>query len=379
MKKRFSSTVACSGAADTEQRVSERDNRAPTARASLRPLVSSVGPFIGSLALLVSTIVATSTAIQVASQSEVGAETVGQAIVAAAQGIQSQAYPQESFSSAAYIYCFGGGTTTGASSGKTDPYTDGSYSNCGDIGRVGFDCRGLALYAVYQGTGDAVTLPTSTAQAQYSDASSYEGSYISLSSVETGDLVFFGSSSSNIEHVGMVVSGTGSSAEIISAVSENYGIATETVQWFEGEFNWVGAVAIPGVDSSGGSGSPPPDGVSEESPAMVLNQASNFDLDLVQGPEYSLDGYWDTIGQSWSGPQTVAGADTTYSAPAMVLNQSTNFVMAAVEGPNNSLDVYWQTIGQSWNGPAQFSRRQHDLFGPGDGAEPDQQLHHAYG
>jgi cell wall-associated NlpC family hydrolase len=172
----------------------------------------------------------------------------GQAIVAAAQSIQSQSYPQQSFSSAHYIYCFDGGTTSGATAGGNDAEgSDGSYSNCNSIGRTGFDCRGLTLYAVYQGTGGAVSLPTSTAGAQYSEASSYGGSYISLSALQPGDLVFFGSSSSAIDHVGIVVSGTGSSAEIISAISEHYGIATETIHWFQGEFSWVGAVAIPGV------------------------------------------------------------------------------------------------------------------------------------
>jgi len=185
-------------------------------------------------------------------------ETEGQAIVADAQGIQNQAYPQESFSSASYIYCWDGGTTTEATAGTNDPTGGGTptggsyYSNCNDISRVGFDCRGLALYAVYQGTNGTVTLPASTAQAQYSDASSYDGSFISLSSVQPGDLVFFGSSSSDIEHVGIVVSGTGSSASIISAISENYGITTETVHWFKGEFTWVGAVAIPNVGSTSG-------------------------------------------------------------------------------------------------------------------------------
>jgi hypothetical protein len=176
-----------------------------------------------------------------------GGGNVGPAIVSAAQGIQSQSFPQEAFASATYIYCFDGGTTSGANAGGADPDTDGSYSNCNSIGRVGFDCRGLVLYAVYQGTDGAVTLPTSTAGAQYSEASGYGGSYISLSAVQPGDLVFFGSSSSNIEHVGIVVSGTGTSAEIISAISEHYGITTETVQWFEGQFTWVGAVSIPGV------------------------------------------------------------------------------------------------------------------------------------
>lgn len=192
------------------------------------------------------------------------AETEGQAIVAAAQAIQGQSYPAESFSSAKYIYCFDGGTTTGATAGRPDPDPEGSYSNCNAIGRVGFDCRGLALYSVYQGTkegtGGAVTLPTSTAQAQYSDASSYGGSYISLSEVQPGDLVFFGSSSSDVEHVGIVVSGTGTSANIVSAINEEDGITTHTVHWFEGGFSWDGAVAIPGVGDTTGSGGREPNG-----------------------------------------------------------------------------------------------------------------------
>jgi hypothetical protein len=176
-----------------------------------------------------------------------GGTSRGQAIVAAAQAIQSQSYPQQPFSSAKYLYCFDGGTTTGASPGGTDPHPEGSYSNCNSIGRTGFDCRGLTLYSVYQGTSGAVTLPTATAGAQYAGASSYGGSYISLSALQPGDLVFFGSSSSAIDHTGIVVSGTGTSADIISAINEEDGISTHTIHWFEAAFSWVGAVAIPGV------------------------------------------------------------------------------------------------------------------------------------
>ena len=100
---------------------------------------------------------------------------------------------------------------------------EGGYSNSNPIGRIGFDRRGLALYSVYQGTGGAVTLPTSTVGAQYSDASIYGGSYISLSSLQPGDLVFFGSSSSAIDHVGIAVSGTGTSALIITRYQRNTG------------------------------------------------------------------------------------------------------------------------------------------------------------
>ncbi len=37
----------------------------------------------------------------------------------------------------------------------------------------------------------------------------------------------------------------------------------------------------------------------------------------------------------------------------MVLNQSSDFVEVVVQGPNNTLDDYWQTIGQPWYGPSQ--------------------------
>ncbi|MGO9898309.1 MAG: putative Ig domain-containing protein [Solirubrobacteraceae bacterium] len=188
------------------------------------------------------------------------AETEGQAIVAAAQNIANQSYQYSgsgpidsgsSFSSAKYIYCFDGGTTGGATAGGYDNLgTDGTYSNCNAIGRIGFDCRGLTLYAVFQGSGGAITLPTNTAGAQYSGAPGYGGSYISLSALQPGDLVFFGSSSSAIDHVGIVVSGTGTSAAIISAVSEKWGIETHTIAWFQAEFSWVGAVAVPGVGNS---------------------------------------------------------------------------------------------------------------------------------
>jgi hypothetical protein len=119
---------------------------------------------------------------------------------------------------------------------------------------------------VHQGSGGAVSLATesATAQTQYSDASSYGGSYISLSSVQPGDLVFSGSSASDVEHVGIVVSGTGSSALILSAIDEGDGITdtvsgqATTVGWFEGGsdgFAWTGAVAIPGVGNTTGGGS----------------------------------------------------------------------------------------------------------------------------
>ena len=256
------------------------------------------------------------------------AETEGQAIVAAAQGIQSQAYPQQSFSSAQYIYCFDGGTTTGATPGTNDsdpvgtPTGGSFYSNCNSIGRTGFDCRGLALYAVYQGSGGAITLPTADAQAQYSDASSYGGSDVSLSSIQPGDLVFFGGSTSDVEHVGIVVSGTGDSAEIVSAVDEGTGITTETVSWFLAGFSWAGAVAIPGVGNTIG-GAP-----------------SNGSFVQVSGSSaiYEIAGGAPLYVSSWS---AVGG-----SQPYTVVSQQQFDSLSAV--PSNGTFIRDEASGQIW-------------------------------
>jgi hypothetical protein len=282
------------------------------------------------------------------------AETEGEAIVAAAQGIQSQAYPAQSFSTAKYLYCFAGGTTTGASPGTADPDPEGSYSNCNSIGRTGFDCRGLTLYSVYQGTGGAVTLPTATAGAQYAGASSYGGSYISLAAVQPGDLVFFGSSASSIDHVGIVVSGTGSSALIISAINEEDGISSSvrgertTVHWFEHGSKWVGAVAIPGVGNTVGGHEPPPPPNSTR--GVVLDQASEQMFFFTEGAANSLEVRWNVAGQPWNGPQTVAESGTTYSDPAVVLDPASGQMFVYTEGPEHSLQVRWDEVGQPWVG-----------------------------
>lgn len=75
----------------------------------------------------------------------------------------------------------------------------------------GFDCSGL-MYYVFRQMG--ITLPrTASAQARV-------GTPVSLNSLQPGDLVFFGSSASNISHVA-VYSGNG---KIIHALNPSWGI-----------------------------------------------------------------------------------------------------------------------------------------------------------
>ena len=128
------------------------------------------------------------------------AETQGQAIVADANQYLGDAY------------CWDGGTLT-PSPGPThgdgngeEWYGGSAASGCNNSGPEasvqGFDCSGLAMVAVYEATG--IALPHSS-QAQ----STYGGTTISggLGNAEPGDLLFFGSSPSGIEHVGIYTGG----------------------------------------------------------------------------------------------------------------------------------------------------------------------------
>ena len=89
-----------------------------------------------------------------------------------------------------YPYSWGGGDDNGPTVGikqTISPY-------CDDRSVVGFDCSGLAKYAVYQGTGKSLY---HGAQSQYDNAPKR----LALADKQPGDLVFFGSSTSNIYHV----------------------------------------------------------------------------------------------------------------------------------------------------------------------------------
>lgn len=90
-----------------------------------------------------------------------------------------------------------------ASAQKGDPY------RAGGKGPTYFDCSGLTYYSYKQ---NGKMLP-GTAQGQYNKASK-----ISWGSRAKGDLVFFGTSPSNISHVGIYVG----EDKIVNANSSNY-------------------------------------------------------------------------------------------------------------------------------------------------------------
>ena len=106
-----------------------------------------------------------------------------------AQGIVDTALSQVG----QWPYAWGGGDD----SGPTYGVAMGQSPYCDDSGTLGFDCSGLAKYSVYQGTGWSIY---HKAQVQYTD-----GPHIELSQRKPGDLVFFGSSKSNIWHVAIYI------------------------------------------------------------------------------------------------------------------------------------------------------------------------------
>jgi cell wall-associated NlpC family hydrolase len=166
------------------------------------------------------------------------AETQEEAIVAAARSMEGQGYP----------YCFDGGNTSGPTVGITDHESDGSYSNCASIGRVGFDCTGLTLYAVYQGTGNA-----GLSHDGYQARSGGGQRIGSVGALQPGDVVYFdynaGNGLGHIDHAGIYVGGE----QVLSAVSEKYGIRTESIAWYEaGGLHFVGGVRY--WSGSAGSG-----------------------------------------------------------------------------------------------------------------------------
>jgi cell wall-associated NlpC family hydrolase len=140
-----------------------------------------------------------------------------------------------------YAYCYGGGTLEGASQGWTDPFSDGEYQNCAELGeggRTGFDATGLTWYAVYQATGNA-GLSHGPGQAESLGGQAIENK----SALRPGDLVYFDYDPSHelryIDHVGVYLEG----GEVLSAVSEHYGIREEPISWFEGRgLHFVGGV-----------------------------------------------------------------------------------------------------------------------------------------
>ncbi len=152
-----------------------------------------------------------------------GPASRGSAVVpAAATTSQSNAIVAAAQGQLGLPYCFAGGDIDGPTIGL-DAACTGST--------VGFDCSGLALYAVYQATG--ILLPHYSIT-QYTNASVYGGVRVTRAQLLPGDLVFFtGAGGPSPGHVGVYI-GNG---QMIDAQQSGVPVAVHPLQ-----SDYVGAV-----------------------------------------------------------------------------------------------------------------------------------------
>jgi cell wall-associated NlpC family hydrolase len=137
----------------------------------------------------------------------------------------------------------GSGTTTGGGGNNFVPQPGGGASVAvaaaesqigvpyvwGGASPSGFDCSGLVMWAWAQA---GVGLPHN-AQAQYDVTA-----HISQSDLQPGDLVFFGSSSGSIEHVGIYVGG----GTMVHAPHTGASVTYQSIGYWAGEGMWFGRV-----------------------------------------------------------------------------------------------------------------------------------------
>lgn len=126
-------------------------------------------------------------------------------------------------------------SSSGSATGSAIVDKARSYIGCkytyGGSSPSGFDCSGFSQY-IYKQFGINLNR---TAAAQYSN-----GKSVSKSDLQLGDLVMFGSSASNINHVG-IYAGNGT---IVHAANPSRGVTTDTINSGYYNNNYVGARRI---------------------------------------------------------------------------------------------------------------------------------------
>ena len=134
-------------------------------------------------------------------------------------------------------YAWGGGNTDGPTGGISDG--GGAADAHGDTNKVGFDCSGLTLYAVFQASGGAISLDhytgdTSTPGQLYDP----RGQDIPLDQKQPGDLIYFGSGG-NTHHVGIYYGLDGGTEMLLNAPQSGDVVKVQPLSDFSGETMYV--------------------------------------------------------------------------------------------------------------------------------------------
>ncbi|MGW4241379.1 C40 family peptidase [Nocardia sp. NPDC004722] len=119
-------------------------------------------------------------------------------------------------------YAWGGGTLIGPDVGIPD---GGIADSFGDTDKIGWDCSGLARFAVYAATGEQIPR---TSQEQ-----SVSGDPVDLGQAQPGDLVFFGGDGV-AHHVGVYIGGD----LMIHAPYSGARVRTQSITEFEGPYTF---------------------------------------------------------------------------------------------------------------------------------------------
>ena len=125
-------------------------------------------------------------------------------------------------------YCWDGGNTAGPTHG--DGNGGDEATDCGSTSITGFDCGGLAIYAVYQATH--ITITRTTIQ-------NFGTRVTSISQLQPGDVILFGGTWSSYQHVG-IYAGDGYMWNANTAPAQ--GVQKVLVSWETAGLNFIGAV-----------------------------------------------------------------------------------------------------------------------------------------
>jgi cell wall-associated NlpC family hydrolase len=139
-------------------------------------------------------------------------------------------------------YCYGGGGINGPTEEISSP---GNDYDCPPPTK-GYDCMSLAQYAVYQGTGGKVTLPSNNTQlTQYTFISPSGGN--EEGGLKPGDVVYFGNDLNSYNHSGVYAGG----GEIWDAFNYGVPVGEHTFAFLmgdgtgEGDYTYLGAYRYP--------------------------------------------------------------------------------------------------------------------------------------
>ncbi len=146
-------------------------------------------------------------------------------------------------------YCWDGGLpASGPSHGASEKkQIANGATDCLSDSTAGFDCTGLTEYAVYQASGGAINLAHSSDQ--LTSALKARGQLITTeSSLQPGDLAFFGGTQSAITHVGIYVGGgnivDANTAYSVDGTLRPDGVHEEPLSW---QYPFVDGVRLPSV------------------------------------------------------------------------------------------------------------------------------------